>query len=74
MDGQTRTDPSEALQGRHLASVDEILGAGVLDGKFGRSAAYKAFSTGAIPGGRRVGRRLLIAVPEFLAWLGLDDH
>lgn len=38
----------------------------------GRSAAYEAARTGAIPT-RRLGRRLLVPVPALLEWLGVPQ-
>ena len=39
----------------------------------GRSAAYDAARRGQLPT-RRLGRRLFVPVPAFLAWLGFDSE
>lgn len=60
-----RTNPDlGGYNGKLVLSVPEaaeILG-------IGRSAAYEACRTGEIPS-RRIGRRVVIPVPQLLAWL-----
>lgn len=55
---------------RPLLTVDEARH-GVGD-VLGRSAFYAGITSGAIPGARRIGRRLLVSTAELRAWLGLD--
>ena len=63
----TYTHPAlEALEGRLTVTVDEA--AAILG--LGRSAAYEATRRGQIPS-RRLGRRIVIAVPLLLDWLGI---
>jgi len=57
----------DALDGRLTITVEEaadLLG-------LGRSAAYEAARRGQIPS-RRLGRRVVIAVPLLLEWLGVS--
>jgi excisionase family DNA binding protein len=58
---------AEMLDGRLTITVPE---AGQLLG-IGRDASYAAAARGEIPV-RRLGRRLVVPVPEFLRWLGVD--
>ncbi len=55
----------ESIASRTTITVEEA--ASLLG--IGRSAAYDAARRGQLPT-RRLGRRLLVPVPAFLAWLG----
>jgi len=55
----------DAIASRSIITVEEA--ASLLG--IGRSAAYDAARRGQLPT-RRLGRRLFVPVPAFLAWLG----
>lgn len=59
------TSPLESVAERATITVEEA--ASLLG--IGRSAAYEAARRGQLPT-RRLGRRLFVPVPAFLAWLG----
>ena len=39
-----------------------------------RASFYRAMQRGEIPGVLRLGRKRLLSLPVFLAWLGVDDE
>lgn len=57
------------LDSRITLTVEEV--ASLLG--LGRTAAYEAARRGEIPT-RRLGRRVLVPVPAFQAWLGVHDN
>lgn len=67
MPERTRSVPVglEDIESRLTLSIEEVA---TLLG-LGRSAAYEAARRGEIPT-RRLGRRVIVPVPAFLAWLG----
>lgn len=57
------------LESRITLTIDEV--ASLLG--IGRTAAYEAARRGEIPT-RKLGRRVLVPVPAFRAWLGDDNN
>ncbi len=64
---QATTFSLDQLEGRVTITIEQA--AQVLG--LGRTAAYEAARRGELPT-RRLGRRLLVPVPELLTWLGAN--